>query len=255
MRPSSRHCERGSGNRARRAALEEQLESDGFAVVNDVLSSSEVESLLRTTEPLDSVLLAAGRGGLRDAARESKAILSLVSHPAIRQLVETVLGRGAFCTRSVLFDKHPAANWKVPWHQDLSIAVREKESTPGYGPWSIKNGVPHVQAPASVLEQMVTVRVHLDDCGESNGPMRIVIGSHRLGRLAAHDSLRIGAARDWTTCVVRRGGCLLMRPLAVHASSAATSPARRRVVHLDYASRDLDGRLEWAERLAATIAV
>ena len=71
--------------------------------------------------------------------------------------------------RGLYFDKLPEANWKVPWHQDLSIAVRARLDVEGFGPWTEKAGVLHAQAPAAVLERMLAVRVHLDDCGRENG--------------------------------------------------------------------------------------
>ena len=40
-----------------------------------------------------------------------------------------------------------------------------------------------------------------------------------------------------------------MRPLLVHASSPATVPSRRRVVHLEFAAAELPSPLEWAERV------
>ena len=86
--------------------------------------------------------------------------------------------------RAILFDKTPSANWKVVWHQDLTIAVRERGVVSGFGPWSEKEGVVHVQPPIELLERMLAVRVHLDDCGADNGPVRVLPASHRVGRLS-----------------------------------------------------------------------
>jgi hypothetical protein len=41
-----------------------------------------------------------------------------------------------------------------------------------------------------------------------------------------------------------------MRPLILHASSAALEPRRRRVIHLEYAADTLPGELEWFDRVA-----
>jgi len=45
---------------------------------------------------------------------------------------------------------------------------------------------------------------------------------------------------------------ILMRPLLLHASSAATEPRRRRVVHLEYAAGPLPGGVEWFETVERT---
>ena len=136
------------------------------------------------------------------------------------------------------------ANWKVPWHQDLTIEVRKKLDVSGFGPWSTKAGVVHVQPPASTLENMLAVRIHLDDCDESNGPLRVIPGSHRLGRLTSEQILRI-AAQPAVRCTVPAGGVMLMRPLLVHASSACRDPRHRRVIHLEFAAGALPAGLEW----------
>ena len=41
--------------------------------------------------------------------------------------------------------------------------------SPGYGPWTVKAGIAHVRPPIGVLEGMLTLRVHLDDCGPGRG--------------------------------------------------------------------------------------
>ena len=120
----------------------------------------------------------------------------------------------------------------------------------GFGPWSEKGGVPHVQPPAELLERMLAVRVHLDDCGAENGPVRVIPGSHRAGRLspAAVDAWRAGA--EPVDCLAERGAILAFRPLILHASSPAAAPAHRRVVHLEFAAEELPAPLEWHARVA-----
>lgn len=231
--------------RADSVNLVSQLRNDGYAILPEALSDRDVDALLRAIEPLDRDLEEAARGGLRDALRRSPAIREVVEHAAVRDAVRTVLGGGAFAVRGILFDKRPNANWKVPWHRDRTIAVRERRDAPGFGPWSVKGGTPHVQPPIEVLERMLAVRVHLDPCGAENGPLRVLPGTHREGRLKSDDVPAAG--RDEVACEVPRGGILLMRPLLLHASSSARSPARRRVLHLDFAAFELGHGLEWAE--------
>jgi ectoine hydroxylase-related dioxygenase (phytanoyl-CoA dioxygenase family) len=137
------------------------------------------------------------------------------------------------------------ANWKVPWHQDLTIEVRERIDMPGFGPWSVKGGVAHVQPPVSLLEQMLAVRIHLDDSTAENGPLRVIPGSHRAGRLTVEEMLELREKHGEVALSVARGGVILMRPLLAHASSAAERPTNRRVVHLEFAAGELPGGLRW----------
>jgi len=178
----------------------------------------------------------------------------LLSIPAIARLARSerllnivaqhLLGKPRL-VRAIYFDKNPAVNWLVPWHQDLTIAVKEKHEVPGYGPWSVKESIPHVQPPIEVLESMVTLRIHLDDTDETNGALRVLPGTHRWGRL---DSAEIAAARKDVTeflCKATQGDAYLMRPLLLHASSRSTSDRHRRVLHFEYAGRELPEGLAW----------
>ncbi len=164
----------------------------------------------------------------------------------VREVIGAILGPGACAVRALLFDKVPAANWKVPWHRDRTISVRQRIETPGFGPWSMKNGIHHVQPPRPVLAGMLAMRVHLDDCDADSGPLRVIPGSHCDVNLDEPAATR----RPFVTCVAPCGSALLMRPLLLHASSPARSPRRRRILHLEFAATALANGLEWRERIA-----
>jgi ectoine hydroxylase-related dioxygenase (phytanoyl-CoA dioxygenase family) len=221
------------------------IERDGWAATPPVVPQLEVDRLLKDLAPLATD----GRGGVRNLLDASPAVRALAASPAVRTAAEAVLGPDCFVVRALLFDKTPDANWKVVWHQDVTIAVRRKANVVGFGPWSEKAGVPHVQPPTEILERMLAVRVHLDDCGPDNGPVRVVPGSHRAGRLsaAAIDAWRAGA--PVVDCLAERGGIVAFRPLILHASSPAIAPAHRRVVHLELAAEELPPPLAWHARV------
>lgn len=236
------------------------FERDGFAVVPDVVEPGGVSELVDALAAIRPGGSALDRGGQVYASRNLLADVPLVGalagSPAVRNLVVPVLGPGAFVVRGLLFDKTPGANWTVPWHQDLTVAVKARTDAPGFGPWTVKAGVPHVRPPVGVLEQMVTVRVQLDNGDASSGPLRVVPGSHLAGRLGA------SSTRDWlarvpaVTCLVPRGGALLMRPLLLHASSASDTPGphHRRVIHLEFAAGPLPDDVEWFEEASREVA-
>lgn len=231
---------------AERTDFAAAVDRDGWAVTPPVVPQLEIDRLVDELAPLAT----GDRGGVRNLLDVSPAARALATSAAVRSAAESVLGPHCFAVRAILFDKTAGANWKVVWHQDLTIAVRERSSVAGYGPWSEKAGVPHVQPPPELLERMLAVRVHLDDCGADNGPVRVISGSHRAGRLsaAAVDAWRAGA--DAVECLAERGGILAFRPLILHASSPAASPAHRRVVHLEFAADELPAPLEWHSRVA-----
>ena len=227
------------------------LARDGFALLPAVLDAAAVCGLIDAL-PHESEGQSVRRRGqrvyaLRNLLRLVPAARRLAASPAVRSLVEPVVGRRARVVRGLLFDKTPDANWKIAWHQDLSIAVKHRIDVPGFVPWSVKAGVQHVQPPVDVLENMLTLRLHLADCGPENGPLNVLPGSHAAGVLkpAEIELWRTGHAP--VPCHVRSGGAMLMRPLLLHASSSSTRAGHRRVIHLEFAASDLPGGLEWCE--------
>ncbi|CAN7515671.1 phytanoyl-CoA dioxygenase family protein [Phenylobacterium sp. LjRoot225] len=147
--------------------------------------------------------------------------------------------------RAILFDKTPATNWSLAWRQDRVIAVRGRVDLEGFGPWTRKHGALHVAPPFEILSSMTTLRVHLDPVPESNAPLLIAPGSHRLGRIAETDVPaaveRCGVAWFIAAC----GDVWLYATPIVHASERASEPMRRRVLQVDYACGSLPGGLEW----------
>lgn len=226
------------------------LHEHGFTTVPGVLREGEIEALRAAIQAVEGEAVSRRKNvyAIRNLL-EVPLVRELAQSAPVRGLVEPVLGSGAFAVRGIFFDKTPDTNWKVVWHQDMSIAVREKREVAGFGAWSQKAGIWHVQPPREVLENMVAVRLHLDPCPESNGALRVVPNSHTQGKL---DAPRIAAWRGngpEITCEVPQGGALLMRPLLLHASSPSQSPAHRRVVHLEFGAVALPGELQWHDRV------
>jgi ectoine hydroxylase-related dioxygenase (phytanoyl-CoA dioxygenase family) len=160
-------------------------------------------------------------------------------------LVKSLIGNNARVVRGIFFDKQAEANWKVPFHQDLSVAVREKIETDGFTAWTRKAEIHHVQPPVSILEKMVTLRIHLDETDESNGALKVVPNSHRFGRLSAKQTEDLKQQNGIVVCKVSRGAAMLMRPLLLHASSQTEENKRRRIIHLEFSAQNLPNGLQW----------
>lgn len=228
--------------------LVSDIEREGWAVTAPIVPQLVVDQLVGELASVAAVH--EGRGGVRNLLDVSPAARTLATSRAVRSVAEAVLGDACFAVRAILFDKTPAANWKVVWHQDLTIAVRARAAVAGFDPWSEKEGVPHVQPPVELLERMLAVRVHLDDCGPANGPVRVLPRSHRVGRLSAEaiEAWRGGA--EPVECLAERGAILAFRPLILHTSSPATAVGHRRVVHIEFAAEELPEPLAWHARIA-----
>ena len=218
------------------------VDEKGWFTATREVQEAALTALLEEVAPFFSE--AGGRGGVRNLL-DLPGVRRFAASAAVREVVEPVLGAGCFAVRGLLFDKTADANWMVGWHQDVTIAAHPRRNVPGFGVWSQKAGVPHVQASAEVLEQMLSVRVHLDPCGPDNGPLRVLPGSHREGRMGPAAVERWLAVARSEACLAPRGAIVAFRPLLLHASSPATCPHHRRVVHLEFAAGPLPGGLNW----------
>jgi hypothetical protein len=228
-----------------------RFRDSGFAVVPRLLPTAEVERLRAAIEMIpdcDSVRRKRSVYGVRNLLELSPEICRLAALPEIRQLVTPILDEGAFAARALFFDKVPGANWALGWHQDRVIAVSERRDVAGFSGWGQRAGVWQVQPPPEILAAMVAVRVHLDDCGPENGPLRVIPGSHCHGWLD-NEIARWKRDVEPVTCLVSAGGAVAMCPLILHASLKALSPRHRRVVHIEYASQELPGGLQWHRRV------
>jgi len=213
------------------------FEQYGFAMVSNVFSRSDSETLSRALG-LNS---GAGRRGLLAVP----AVAEISRSEKVLKLVRPHVGDRAKPVRAIYFDKSQDANWLVAWHQDLTIAVQSRVDVPGFGPWSTKDGVPHVQAPVAILERMLAVRIHFDDCDETNGALRVLPGTQRLGRLSSERIQELRSQVNEIVCCASAGDVMLMRPLLLHASSKSGGNGHRRVLHIEYAGFELPGGLQW----------
>ena len=237
------------------ATLSSQLEQCGFAVIPSVLDSRTIQRLsalvdaARNRDSAHNVANSSGTYGLRNLTDVVPEIAELVHHPIVCELVSHVLGDHAFMVRATLFDKTPGANWGVFWHQDLSIAVKERHEVAGFSAWTRKAGVQCVQPPAEMMEQVLTVRLHLDNCSEENGALKVLPGTHRLTKLTTASVEAQQRETAEVVCEVPAGGALLMRPLLLHASSPMEVEASRRVIHFEFAEFELPDPLRWRYRI------
>lgn len=227
----------------------ELVDVDGYEIVDSALPAQHVAHLLEVLRPFLGPGASPKSGGVRGVFRRNPEVAAeVLGLPALSAYIGRTMGENAFAVGATLFTKIEHANWRVPWHQDLTIAVRRRLDVETYGPWSLKDGINYVQPPREVLEAMLAVRIHLDDCGPSNGPLRVRPGTHRKGKLRTEDLKMLSKEENDIACCGSAGSIVAMRPLLLHASSSATAVEPRRVLHIEFSSRELEAPLMWNER-------
>jgi len=215
-------------------SLREEVEANGFAIrdiaVTDAGLMQALDEDIRRS-PLRN------KAGMRHAM-SLRSVRDIASCQAMRKLAYEILGGSAFPFRATIFEKSPAANWLVVWHQDTALPLEHKLDVLGWGPWSTKQGIQYAHAPAEVLSQVLALRLHLDDSTSENGPLRVLPGTHNLGLLSDDDIHALSEQIRSVECVVPKGGVVAMRPLVLHASSKSRTELPRRVLHIEYAASE-----------------
>jgi ectoine hydroxylase-related dioxygenase (phytanoyl-CoA dioxygenase family) len=215
------------------------LDRDGYALADITLADHQCEHVA-VSLPQPS----GGHAGVRDLITHP-TVMRLLMHERLGGYLWSLIGRDLVAVKATLFDKSPKANWRAQWHQDRTVSVAERLDVPGYGPWSTKARVLHAEAPPEVLAQMLAIRIHLDNCNTDNGPLRVIAGSHLLGKLDDDELAGLVARTACAEVVAPRGSIVLMRPLLVHASSMAKVSDHRRVLHIEFAPLEIISPLKW----------
>lgn len=224
-------------------SLANEFEGNGRVWLRNAVSEEDLTHF-------DSAISASAKAGQRlNVSKTLKAVLSEESSVlrAVRRLAPE-----AVPVRIVAFNKSESANWGVPWHQDRVIAVTEKAEIAGYNNWTNKSGTWHCEPPQSILDEMLFVRVHLDDNDQSNGAMEIAVGSHSIGLVPSARAEDVANTFPIEECLAKRGDVLILKMLTLHSSKPAQVQSGRRVLRIDFSSSQLPQPLSWTGQSAET---
>ncbi len=222
-----------------------QFNIRGFFIVPNLLKKDNL-AVLKNVLDCDRQSL---RLGTNHSEIYHSAISEIIKSDVLRKLITELLGKEAGLIRTLFFNKTRETNWAVGWHQDRTIAVKQKIPVAGFTGWSIKENIPHVQAPASLLKNMLICRIHLDPADIDNGVLQVIPGSHQKGIERTNNLMQNASSTISVPCTVQAGDAVVMRPLLIHRSKKSTTLKPRRVIHLEYADCELPYPLQWWKKI------
>ena len=223
------------------------FQQDGYEIVRQLLDAERINYLKRE---IKHHLNAKSTHGIRHLDKKVPAIAKIANSPLIRDRLKVYTQENPQLVRAIYFNKTPENNWLVGWHQDKTISVRKKIATPGFINWTVKQGIVSVQPPLTVMQRIITVRIHLDRASNDNGALQVIPASHRK-ILNASQIYSITTSSKSITCSANAGDALVMSPLILHKSLKAKfnfdvySIKERAIVHLEYARTKLPNNLQW----------
>jgi ectoine hydroxylase-related dioxygenase (phytanoyl-CoA dioxygenase family) len=228
-----------------------ELFENGFSIIDAIYSSIEVQNILtvinNADKSKDTFRKSTDLFAIRQFLKEVPETFNLIFTEKLKAVIEQIMGDHFFVVKSIYFDKPETSNWYVSYHQDLTISVDRKLELDNFGPWTTKQNQFAVQPPINFLENITTIRIHLDDTDENNGALKVVPTSH-LKQIYRPETINWKTEIE-TSCAVRQGGIMLMKPLTLHSSSRTTNNRKRRVIHIEFSNKELPTELKWAERI------
>ncbi len=236
--------------------LKIEIERNGFSLLPQVFDDDTVAAMLDNIESgfladTEFSSIRSSRGTVfaaRNVLDVVPEISTLWRSAHLENVLRTILGNTPGLVRALYFDKPSHRSWSLPFHKDMTIAVVDNTlPSMRFTKPTRKANVPHVEAPTSVLENMLTLRIHLDDVTNDNGPLQVIAGSHRNGKISGNYS----GSPTVVTC--NAGDVLAMRPLVSHASGHSNPDfeMQRRILHLEFSgSQHLDDGYLWHQFIA-----
>ncbi|MXN89891.1 phytanoyl-CoA dioxygenase [Flavobacterium sp. Sd200] len=227
------------------------IETNGFTIINSIYTKDEINGLLSLIENIEALGETFRRStdifAIRQFLKEIPATIPLVFNKKLNQIIASIFGNDYFIVKSIYFDKPGTSNWFVAYHQDLTISVDKKAEIENFGPWTVKQNQYAVQPPVKILENIYTIRIHLDETTQDNGALKVIPRSHAR-QIYRPETI------NWQTeseaiCEVEKGGIMIMKPLLLHSSGRTVNNSRRRVIHIEFSSAKLPEILKWSEKI------
>lgn len=223
----------------------------GFSVISNIFSTEEIDKISEVIQSIDSSKETFRKSedlfAIRQFLKEIPEVKDLIFNENLKIIIKEIFGENYFVVKSIYFDKPEKSNWYVAYHQDLTISVDKKVDLENFGPWTTKQNQFAVQPPLEILENIFTIRIHLDDTDENNGALKVVPKSHSKG-IYRPETINWDVETE-NICNVEKGGLMIMKPLLLHGSNRTTNGKKRRVIHIEFSDRELPKELQWSERM------
>jgi ectoine hydroxylase-related dioxygenase (phytanoyl-CoA dioxygenase family) len=231
-----------------------ELKELGFSITPEIYNNKEIEKIIQLLDNIQndspSIIKTNDLFAIRQLMIISPELWNIIQNQNLTNLTNEIGGKNCFLTKAIYFDKPKGSNWFVPYHQDLSINITKKIDTKGYVNWTFKRKQIGVQPPVNILENIFTIRIHLDDTDRNNGALKVIPKSHRNGIIRKNDTNT--DVRKEVICELKKGQVMIMKPLIMHASNRTINDKRRRVIHLEFSDLELKEPMNWKERKSRT---
>ena len=199
----------------------------GFVAITGLLSAGEVAELHAAhDEGIASGALLASKDDMADnydTIYRHPVFNRWVRDPRLVSPVRTIFNRGIELQHVKYNAKPVTGGGEAPWHQDFPF-------------------FPHTNF------DLLAATIYFDDADETNGAIRFVPGSHKLGELSHYDGTgrftygcsdqAACAQYDAVSLAVPAGTITLHHCFALHASGHVTSGRQRRLLIFQYRAED-----------------
>lgn len=225
-----------------------ELNNNGYSIVPQLYSKEEIYNIAQciANHPSSTNTEHHHVFAIRQFLKTIPELKPLLFTNKAKLLLNSYFKTNHHLSKAIYFNKPPQSNWFVSYHQDLSISVKEKVEIDQYTHWTKKHGQLGVIPPTPILDNVITLRIHLDKTTKDNGALKVIPQSHLHGVLRP-ETLTNKKEKE-VISEASPGDVMLMKPLTLHASDKTTNNTFRRIIHLEFSSLDLEHPLEWLEK-------
>ncbi len=221
--------------------LHSQLYSNGSVVLNHVYTKREINRCSKMLYNFRKQKVDDG-----EALFEIESVLSILPdlnpfliNLNLKKVIES-LGRDYSLMRSTFYDNRISKPESIVWQQRNRISLREKTETKGYSDWKSEDGGFSAVLPDQILQDLVVVRIHIDDSDENNGGLKIFKGSH--SQILDEAAIKVISENGLpSNCEILSGGIQIIKPLLLQSEFERKTSKKNRIVELVFSSIDFPG--------------
>jgi len=214
------------------AAAIADFHRDGYVIVPGFFAAAEIEPLRQAC--LADPTIGGRIRAVADSDGNAQEVIGWTEYS------DTWLGSVAFLARMIDGTEALLGQSSYHWHSKLSMKRPHTK-----GRWDWHQDYPYWYKEGCLWPDMLTCCLAIDACDESNGCMKLVRGSHRLGRVdhmqvgeaVGFDPVRLQLVFEQCTVVpmlLEPGDACFFHANTLHASGANVSDRPRTLLHCSY---------------------
>lgn len=224
-------------------SFQENLNQKGFALINSIYKAYETQQILHLLKQ-NLPFYTTKETGLPLLFNHVPAIKSVLFNAKLKDVLSTARLDSTQLVNAIFYLKSPQTSFYTNPHQNITITVKERQQAAGFSGWSTREGITDVMAPLSILQNMFSIRIYLEDSNKQNGSLQFIPGSHKKILSIQERNFLIENTLP-VSLDAKQGDCQILKPLILKAYQNNANNQNVPVIQLDFCIAGLPSPLSW----------